>query len=446
MLWLGMGLGKTVVALTVQDLRHALNLSHGTLVLAPLRVCQLVWRQEALKWSHLQRLRFSCVFGSSAKQRELALRTPAHFYLCNYENMEWLFHYINDHFFRYGKYPPFDSVVFDEVTRMKTSTAVRSCAWKKLRPYFRFAVGLTGAPAPQGLVDLHGQYLAVDGGLRLGETVTPFRQRFFYEDGYNLRPFSDSADKIMGLISDITLNLDDAVDVPYTENILEVELSAKDFQLYRDMEDELYMELDCGTDIEAPNAAAKAGKCLQIANGAVYPNPGSTEYINIHDAKIEALKSIVSEANGSPVLCAYSYRSDADRIMKAFPKDTINFTAAKNPELAMAEWKAGKYRLGIAHPASMGHGVDGLQDSCHILAWFGLPWSLDLFDQLNHRIKRPGQKHSVQCHLILAKDTLDYVVYDALKNRATDQRALRQSINTRRGVTPHDDFSFRFTT
>jgi len=742
MLWLDMGIGKTVI--TLSSIKYLLGVRYlkAILVVAPIRVCRLVWRQEAKKWSHLQDLTFSMITGTK-DQRARALMQKADIYLVNYENLKWLAEALQTYYISKGNPLPFDGVVYDEVTKTKNSTTNRVRALEKVIPYFNWTTGLTGTPASNGYKDLHGQYLVVDGGLRLGTSKSAFKSRFYKKNGFKEIAYDNAEEQIKTLIGDITMEMSAADYNPLPDMIInevEVEMEPDVRAQYEQLEKEYFFKLDNGTEVEVFNAASltnkclaegtevltfkgwkrietltdkdlvwdgvdwvsisgivyngympvidcwgvsmtpdhkvltndgwvnaenvtneqsgkrhiraavrtpfsacergeqgnvwdisqsvvesplrlrkgicysgaviaeqeqtktkimrvfsrgdnrnsqhdeyspmgdlaqyavalqlaigqrlvklrsawnqglssvgqfirevlgrhgvvvprpsdagtqgckrqllkgelpvgepsQAGKqhsqqcldsntnwedhhyssstsvqpevdygsqeegaglvgrgcnkahvfdiinagprhrftvrgknsevfiahnCLQFSNGAVYPVPGMPLWEPVHDLKLDALEEIIDEAQGQPILCSYAYRSDAERIMEKFKElRPINLTNCKSEKAlndAMARWKSGDCRLMIGHPASMGHGIDGLQQNGHILVWYGLNWSLDLVDQFNARIRRQGQGAPVICHRILCRDTLDQAQALALDAKADTQASLRKAI------------------
>lgn len=434
-LWLDMGLGKTAITLTAVAHLLASDFLHGVLIVAPIRVCRLVWRQEALKWEHTKHLRFGMIMGTK-DQRTRALLRKADVYLINYENIKWLAEMLDTYYASKNKPIPFDGIVWDEISKMKNSTTNRVKAIMKVLPQFKWRTGLTGTPAANGYADLHGQYLVLDEGKRLGTSKTAFRNRFYRKDGpYRYKPFDNTETEIQTLIGDITLQMSAEDYNPLPDlmvNDVWVELDSKSRASYDQLEKEFFFFLDNGEGVEVFNAASLTNKCLQFSNGAVYPMPGLPAWETVHDLKLEALEDIIEEANGQQILVAYAYRSDAERIMRRFKNlRPINLTDCKSESSlrgAMARWKEGDCPLMIGHPASMGHGVDGLQDGGHIVVWFGLNWSLDLYEQMNARLRRQGQGAPVICHRILTTNTLDQVQAEALDEKAMTQTALRRAI------------------
>lgn len=465
MLWLQMGLGKTPITLTTIVDRMRSGQVKKTLIFGPLRVIQAVWAREAKKWEHTKHLRFSVLHGVKDK-RTRALFADADIYLCNYEGMNWLAEQLDHYYISQGKPIPFDMVVYDEVSKLKNSTTkrmkggvrdrkdkwgnehkIKMTGWKKMVGQFKFRTGLTGTPSSNGYMDLHGQYLAVDGGERLGEFITHYKDSYFNSDhmGWKYTP-SDVGKKIIEQkISDITIKMDsvDYLDMPdcIITNML-VDLPLKARKAYEEVEKDMFTALDNGTEVEVFSRSAVSNKCLQFCNGSPYLNSESPDYEALHDAKLDALEDILEEAGGKPVLCSYSFKADAERIMKRFKKlKPVNMTAAKSSdtEMIIDKWNAGGIKLLIGHPASMGHGVDGLQDTGSIVVWFGCNWSLELYEQMNARINRQGQTKPVSIIRIICADTVDLAVVDALERKADDQEGLKNALERyRSGITTND--------
>jgi SNF2 family DNA or RNA helicase len=435
MLWLDMGLGKTVITLTT--LAHLIRTQFlkGVIIVAPIRVIRLVWRQEAAKWEHTKHLTFSMVTGTK-DQRTRALLRPADIYMTNYENLKWLAETLQTYFVKKNRPLPFNGIVWDEISKMKNSATDRVKATKKILDHFVWTTGLTGTPASNGYKDLHGQFLVVDKGVRLGTSKTAFRTRFYRKAGpYKEVPYDDTEDTIKKLIGDITLEMSAEDYNPLPDlmvNNIEIEMPADLRVKYDRMEKEFFLKLDSGAEVEMFNQASLTNKCLQFSNGAMYPVAGMPLWEAVHDLKLEALEDIIDEANGSPILCSYAYRSDAERIMTKFKHlRPINLTECKTEASlinAMHRWKTDDCALMIGHPASMGHGIDGLQKNGHIVVWFGINWSLDLYDQMNARVRRQGQGAPVICHRIMMQDTLDQAQALVLDERATTQTGLRNAI------------------
>jgi len=444
MLWMDMGLGKTVITLTA--IAHLINTGflRGVVIVAPIRVIRLVWRQEAAKWGHTKHLKFSMVTGTK-DQRTRAILRPADIYLVNYDVLGWLAETLQTYFVKKDRPIPFNGIVWDEISKMKNSATTRVKAFRKIDNRFEWTTGLTGTPASNGYKDLHGQFLVVDKGERLGTSKTAFRTRFYKKVGpYKEVPYEDTEDTIKKLVGDITLEMSAEDYNPLPDlivNNIEIEMPDDLRSKYEKLEKEFFLTLDNGKEIEAFNAAALTNKCLQFSNGAIYPIPGIPLWEPVHELKLDALGEIIDEAQGSPVLCSYAYRSDAERIMTRF-KDLrpINLTECKSEASlinAMHRWKTGDCSLMIGHSASMGHGIDGLQSNGHILVWFGLNWSLDLYDQFNARVRRQGQGVPVICHRILMQNTLDQAQSLALDEKATTQAGLRNAVKQYRQLKGH---------
>lgn len=367
---------------------------------------------------------------------------PAQVYLINYENLGWLAETLQTYFVKKNRPLPFNGIVWDEISKCKNSTTNRVKAVRKILDHFDWTTGLTGTPASNGYKDLHGQFLVVDKGERLGTSKTAFRTRFYKKVGpYKEVPYSDTESTIRDLIGDITLEMSAADYNPLPDlmvNDIEIEMPDILRARYEQMEKEFFIQLDSGKEKEMFNQAALTNACLQFSNGAMYPVAGMPLWEAVHDLKLDALEEILDEAQGSPVLCAYAYRSDAERIMDRFKAlSPINLTACKSEASlneAMRRWKAGECRLMIGHPASMGHGIDGLQKNGHILVWYGLNWSLDLYEQFNARVRRQGQGVPVICHRLLMGKTLDQAQAMALDNKAQTQSDLRSAVKEYRRV------------
>ena len=436
MLWLDMGLGKTVVTLTAIDYLLRTGQISRVLVVAPLRVCQTVWRQEALEWSHLRHLEhaFSYALGTK-KHREKAIWDSAPIHLINYENLTWLseemqhFCPITDPWLR--PYP-YDMIVWDEVSKMKHSTTGRGKSARHIWPRVLRKVGLTGTPASNGVINLHGQYLVLDNGKRLGTRVSHFRDRFFYQgrDGHSYLPFPESQRQIEGLIYDMTLQMkaSDYLELPaFSLQDIRLKLPPSLQRKYDELENDMVTEIE-DTEVAVFNAAALSNKCRQFSNGAVYLEPDSFAFKDVHSLKIQAVEEIMEETGDEPILLAYAYRSDAARLLEAFP-EAVNLSGLQGKKLedAITAWNAKEIKLMIGHPDSMGHGLN-LQHGGHHLVWFGLNWALDLYEQFNARLFRQGQSKPVFCHRIIMDDTVELAMVDALEAKATTQAELRDAI------------------
>ncbi len=422
----GMGLGKTASTLEAIRQIKAVRPSLTVLIIAPLRVAQSTWPDEVRKWDSFRHLRVSVICGS-AKARRDALLADADIYTINYENIPWLVEELKGDWF-------FDLIVADESTRLKGLRARQGTQRAKALAKVAFKsegfVELTGTPAPNGLLDLWGQMWFLDKGARLGKSFSAFQKEFFYPISrgggatrwveWKLQEGSDK--RIKRRIEDvsITVNPEDYFDVAKNIfNDIVVELPREVMRQYRKFARELYLELEGGEEITAANAAVKTGRLLQMASGAVYveDGEGSDAYTVVHKAKIEALASVIEEANGAPVLCAYSYRHEVDRILKAFPFARV---LDKSPQ-TIRDWNAGKIPLLLAHPASCGHGLN-LQDGGNILVFFSCTWSLELHDQIVERIgavrqAQAGHDRPTFVHYLVAKGTLDEAVKERLSTK-----------------------------
>lgn len=423
-LMLDMGLGKTVITLTAlwQLALDSFDVSR-VLVIAPKRVAEDTWPKELAKWEHLTGLTSSLVLGSAA-ERKAALQRKAFLYIINRENVAWL---VKNHYW------DFDMVVIDELSSFKSNKAERFKAMKKVRPMVTRIVGLTGTPAPNTLMDLWPQMYLMDMGQRLGRFIGGFRDRFFLPDKrnreiiYSYKPREGAEDAIYALISDICISMKaaDYLDMPERiDNRIEVSMSPKERKLYDDFQKDMVLSIG-DEELDATNAAALSNKLLQMANGAVYGE--DKKVIPIHDRKLDALEDLVEAANGKPLLVAYWYKHDLQRIKVRF-KNARCIDTAKD----IGDWNAGKIPLALIHPASAGHGLN-LQDGGCTIVWFGLTWSLELYQQLNARLWRQGQKHTVVIHHIVTKGTHDEDVMRALENKDTRQSALIEAVRARIG-------------
>jgi SNF2 family DNA or RNA helicase len=417
---LEMGLGKSVITLTaIFDLTLDSFLIRKVLVIAPLRVARDTWPAEIEKWDHLNGLTYSVAIGSEA-QRKAALLQRAQVYLINRENVDWL---INDSGIPFD----YDMVVIDELSSFKSHTSKRFRALRKVRPNVKRIVGLTGTPSSNGLMDLWAEIGILDMGQRLGRYISHFRNAYFVPDKRNqqsiftYKPKPGAEEAIYRLISDITISMKntDYLKLPdLVINEIPVLLSEDERQQYEIMRSEMVLSIK-GKEIDAVNAAALSNKLLQMANGAVYDGNGGV--IRIHDRKLDALEDIIEAANGKPVLIAYWYKHDLERIMERFPAIQLD-----NAE-SIKRWNDGEIPVAVIHPASAGHGLN-LQAGGSCLVWFGLTWSLELYQQTNARLWRQGQKDTVIIHHIVAKETIDEQVMKALKRKDKTQTALIDAV------------------
>ena len=424
-LFLDMGLGKTVCTLTaVKELLDCFEVSK-VLIVATKRVALSTWTDEAAKWEHLHDLRLSRVLGSE-RERRSALSRDADIYIINRENVVWLTEYL-------GSDWPFDMMVIDELSSFKSSSAKRFRALRRFRPMVRRVVGLTGTPASNGYMDLWAEMYLLDQGERLGKTITGYRSQYFRpgrQNGYVVYDWKllPGADKVIqSRISDICLSMsaEDYLELPeLLVNDVRVPLPEKAMKAYKKMERDKVLEV-LDQEISAFQAATLMGKLLQMANGAVYDdNGGVTE---LHKAKLDALGELLESAQGQPVLCFYSYKHDLERIREAFKSYEPR---TLDSEKDIRDWNEGRIRLLLAHPASAGHGLN-LQAGGHILVWFGLPWSLELYQQANARLHRQGQTERVIVHRILAEGTADDIVREKLERKGLTQDELLEKLKGR---------------
>lgn len=422
-LLLDMGLGKTVITLSALWLLALDYFDVGKiLVIAPLRVARDTWPRELKKWDHLKGLSVSVVVGSE-KERKAALSKKAFVYIINRENVEWLVaNYKWD----------FDMVVVDELSSFKSHQAKRFKALRKVRPQVKRIVGLTGTPTPNGLIDLWAQINLLDMGERLGRFIGGYRERYFTPDKRNrdvvfsYKPREGAEEAIYNKISDICISMKATDHIKMPEciyNTVEVNMNEKEMKLYKQLEKDMLLPFEDG-DIDAVSAVGLSNKLHQLANGAVYDENGGVKHI--HDRKLEALEDLIEAANGKPVLIAYWFKHDKDRLLKRFKAVAID----KSEDIE--KWNAGEIPIAIIHPASAGHGLN-LQTGGSTLIWFGLTWSLELYQQCNARLWRQGQKETVVIHHLLTKGTVDEDVLAALERKDVTQEALIKAIKARIG-------------
>lgn len=414
------GLGKSVISLSaINELMLDYFDVSKTLVIAPLRVANTTWPEEIRKWEHLKHLTYSVVIGNE-KQRLDALNKPAHIYVINRENIDWLI--------TKSKVPfNFDMIVIDELSSFKSNQAKRFKSLLKVRSKVKRIVGLTGTPSSNGLMDLWAEFRLLDMGERLGRYITNYRQRFFIPDKRNqqmvfsYKPKDGAEKEIYQLISDITISMKskDFLKMPECMiNDIVVSLSEKERKLYDSLKKDMILQIG-DMEIDAVNAAALSNKLIQMSNGFVYTS--EKESIIIHDKKLEALEDLIEGANGKPVLIAYWYQSDKERIKKRFKVREIKTSRD------IKDWNSGKIDVALIHPASAGHGLN-LQEGGSTLIWFSLTWSLELYQQTNARLHRQGQNETVVIHHIITKDTIDEDVIKALKNKERVQDSLIKAV------------------
>lgn len=430
--WSFMGSGKTSSALTALDALFIAGEDRPALVLAPLRVARSTWPDEAAKWQHLRHINVAPIVGT-VKERLAALKKDVSVKTINYDNLVWLVEH-------YGDRWPFRTVISDESTRLKSfrlrqggkrARALGRVAHKHVKRF----IELSGTPSPNGLKDLWGQAWFLDAGARLGRTMEAFKSRWFRPtyDGYDIEPLPFAQEQIQDKLRDLCLSLraEDYFDVSKPIPIpVYVELPAKARRLYRDMEKEMFARIE-GHDVEAFNAAALTMKCLQLANGAAYVDDKGT-FKEVHDAKLEALDSIIEEANGAPVLVAYHFKSDLARIQRAFPYGR----ALDSDPSTIRDWNEGRIRILFAHPASAGHGLN-LQDGGNIIAFFGHWWNLEEYQQIIERIgpvrqAQAGHPRPVYVYHIVARDTVDEMVMARRESKREVQDILMEAMRVRR--------------
>lgn len=391
-------------------------------MIAPLRVASQTWTAEIKKWDHLKGLSYSVAVGTE-KERINALMKRATLYIINRENVDWL---VN----KSGIPFDFDMVVVDELSSFKSYGAKRFKSLLKVRPSVKRIVGLTGTPSSNGLMDLWAEFRVLDLGERLGRYITHYRSAYFVPDKRNAeiifsyKPLPGAEDRIYSQISDITISMKSADYLKMPEcviNEVPVYLNEKEWSIYSDFRDEMVANLG-DEEIDAVNAAVLSGKLLQMANGAVYDDKNKAHLI--HDRKLDALEDLVEGANGKSVLVAYWYKHDLERIQKRFPARQIK--TSKDIE----DWNNGDIPIAAIHPASAGHGLN-LQSGGSTLIWFGLTWSLELYQQTNARLYRQGQNETVVIHHIIAKDTIDEDVMAALTRKEKTQTSLIDAVKAK---------------
>ena len=418
---LSMGLGKSVITLTALfDLCLDSFEIGRVLIIAPLRVARSTWPEEIRKWDHLRGLTYSVAVGSEA-ERKTALRRQVSLHIINRENVQWLVE-------QSGLPFDYDMIIVDELSSFKSYQAKRFRSLMKVRPTVKRIVGLTGTPSANGLMDLWAEFRLLDLGKRLGRFITHYREEFFLPDKRNgqqiftYKPKTGAEDEIYRRISDITISMKstDYLHMPEcVMNEVSVTLSPTEQEAYTRMKQDLIVPLQDG-EIDAVNAAALSGKLCQMANGAVYGE--DHQAVAFHDRKLDALEDLIEAANGNPVLIAYWFRHDLERIRKRFAVQEIKTSQD------IADWNAGKIPIAIIHPASAGHGLN-LQAGGSTLIWFGLTWSLELYQQTNARLWRQGQQaDTVIIHHIITKGTIDEQILNALQRKDKIQTALIDAV------------------
>ena len=433
-LFLDMGLGKTATTLTaINDLIYDYCEISSVLVIAPKRVAESVWQEEAEKWDHLKHLRFSKIIGNPTQRINAVRETKADIYIISRDNVAWLCALYG------GGNLPFDMVVVDELSSFKSYKSVRFKALRNARLYLKRLVGLTGTPAPNGLIDLWAQLYLIDRGERLEKTISRYREKYFRPGRtnghvvYSYDLMNDSEYLIHKKIEDICISMraEDYLELPEkTDNYIKLKMPKNLVKKYEDFEKNKVLELikiesEPTLEINAVNAAALSNKLLQFANGAIYDD--EKNIFQIHDIKLEALKEIIENSNGKPVLVAWTYQFDRDRI-KEYLKEYAPRELKTSKDIE--DWNAGKVQVMLAHPASAGHGLN-LQAGGNIIVWFGQTWSLELYQQFNARLYRQGQQNHVIINHLILQGTHDEDVIRALKAKDKTQSSLMNSIKAK---------------
>ncbi|MEE3692415.1 DEAD/DEAH box helicase [Streptococcus suis] len=429
---LDMGMGKTATTLSaVNELMFDRFEVTKVLVIAPLRVANTVWSDEIEQWSELRHLRYSKIVGTP-KQRKVALQKDADVYIVNRENLPWLVEQCSPYF-------KWDMVVIDELSSFKSWQSKRFKAFMAMRPYMKRIVGLTGTPSSNGLMDLFAEFKVIDGGKRLGRFIGEFRSRYFEEGRrngnivYEYIPMDYAECQIQDKISDITISMKalDYLDMPELISTKKlVRMTEKEKEKYIQFKKEYVLsELD-GLEVTAANAASLTNKLVQLSNGAVYSDDHTV--VALHEQKLDALEDILESANGEPVLVAYWFKHDLARIIGRLEKLKVKSRVLKTGE-DIREWNKGNVPVGLLHPAGAGHGLN-LQKGGHHLVWFGLTWSLELYQQTNARLWRQGQEsETVVIQHIVTEGTIDEEILKALENKDAQQERLIAAVKAQVG-------------
>lgn len=414
----------TAIDLLLNDYFDAFKI----LVIAPLRVAEDTWSREMEKWDHLQHLRISKILGS-VDQRRRALKADANIYVINRENVEWLVSEL-------GTRWDFDTVVIDELSSFKNHQSKRFRALRRVRPLIKRVIGLTGTPAPNGLIDLWPQVYLLDQGERLGKTITSYRDRYFVpgeREGhivYKWKQKKEAEERIYEAISDIVVSMkaEDWLELPEKiERTVPIRLDEKAWKLYHKLESELLLEF-ADADVVAPTAAVLSNKLLQMASGAVYDELRGVK--KIHDAKLDALEDIIEAANGKPVMVFYNYKHSLERIKDRFPKARI-LRKGKDGNDDIRAWNNNEIPLLLLHPKSAGHGLNLQESSCQTVVWFDQIWSLEEYQQANARVYRQGQNSNIVILRLMAEGTMDEDAAAAIERKESGQEALMQAVKAR---------------
>lgn len=424
-LFLDCGLGKTITTLTaINELMYDSFEISKVLIIAPLRVAQSTWKDEIEKWDHLNLLRYSIAVGDE-KERLKALKQNAGIYIINRENVDWL---VNKSGIDFN----FDMLIIDELSSFKSHTSKRFKSLLKIRPYFERVVGLTGTPSSNGLMDLWAEFRVLDLGERLGRYITHYRNEYFLPDKRNgavifsYKPQPNAEERIYRRLADMTISMKSTEYLKMPElilNDLEINLGEEDQIKYKKFKKEMVMTIQ-EKEIDAINAASLSNKLIQLANGSIYDK--DKKFYEVHNKKLDKLEEIIESANGKPVLIAYWFKADKERIEKRFKVREIK-TADD-----IKQWNKGMIDLALIHPASAGHGLN-LQSGGSTLVWFSLTWSLELYQQTNARLYRQGQKDAVVIHHLITKNTIDEDIMKSLKRKDKTQEALMRAVKARIG-------------
>ena len=424
-LFLDCGLGKTITTLTaINELMYDSFEISKVLIIAPLRVAQSTWKEEIEKWNHLNLLRYSIAVGDE-KERLKALKQTSDIYIINRENVDWLVTKSGIDF-------NFDMLIIDELSSFKSHTSKRFKSLLKIRPYFERVVGLTGTPSSNGLMDLWAEFRVLDLGERLGRYITHYRNEYFLPDKRNgavifsYKPQLNAEERIYRRLADITISMKSTEYLKMPElilNDLEINLGEEDQIKYKKFKKEMVMTIQ-EKEIDAINAASLSNKLIQLANGSIYDE--DKKFYEVHNKKLDKLEEIIESANGKPVLVAYWFKADKERIEKRFKVREIK-TADD-----IKQWNKGMIDLALIHPASAGHGLN-LQSGGSTLVWFSLTWSLELYQQTNARLYRQGQKDTVVIHHLITKNTIDEDIMKSIKRKDKTQEALMKAVKARIG-------------
>ena len=424
-LFLDCGLGKTITTLTaINELMYDSFEISKVLIIAPLRVAQSTWKEEIEKWDHLNLLRYSIAVGDE-KERLKALKQNSDIYIINRENVDWLVT-------KSGIDINFNMLIIDELSSFKSHTSKRFKSLLKIRPYFERVVGLAGTPSSNGLMDLWAEFRVLDLGERLGRYITHYRNEYFLPDKRNgavifsYKPQLNAEERIYRRLADITISMKSTEYLKMPElilNELEINLDEEDQIKYKKFKKEMVMTIQ-EKEIDAINAASLSNKLIQLANGSIYDE--DKKFYEVHNKKLDKLEEIIESANGKPVLVAYWFKADKERIEKRFKVREIK-TADD-----IKQWNKGMIDLALIHPASVGHGLN-LQSGGSTLVWFSLTWSLELYQQTNARLYRQGQKDTVVIHHLITKNTIDEDIMKSLKRKDKTQEALMRAVKARIG-------------